>query len=43
MYDALGIGWATSLFGFVSLAMMPIPWAFYIFGPRLRANVKYKP
>jgi multidrug resistance protein len=43
MYNALGVGWATSLFGFISLAMMPIPWAFYIFGPKLRANVKYKP
>jgi multidrug resistance protein len=43
MYDALGIGWATSLFGFISLAMMPIPWVFWIYGPRLRANVGYKP
>lgn len=43
MYDGLGIGWATSLFGFISLAMMPIPWVFYIWGPKLRASVKYKP
>lgn len=43
MYDGLGIGWATSLFGFISLAMMPIPWVFWIWGPKLRANVKYKP
>jgi multidrug resistance protein len=43
MYDGLGIGWATSLFGFISVAMMPIPWVFWMYGPRLRANVKYKP
>lgn len=43
MYEALGIGWATSLFGFISLAMMPIPWVFYVWGPKLRASVKYKP
>lgn len=43
MYGRLGIGWATSLFGFISLAMMPIPWVFYLYGPSLRSNVKYKP
>jgi len=43
MYDGLGIGWATSVFGFISLAMMPIPWVFWLYGARLRANVKYKP
>lgn len=43
MYDAIGIGWATSLFGFISVAMMPIPWVFYVWGPKLRASVKYKP
>lgn len=43
MYDALGIGWATSLFGFISLAMTPIPWIFFVWGPKLRASVKYKP
>jgi multidrug resistance protein len=43
MYNGLGIGWATSLFGFISVVMMPIPWVFWLYGPRLRANVKYKP
>jgi len=43
MYDGLGIGWATSVFGFVSLVMMPIPWVFWLYGPKLRASVKYKP
>lgn len=41
MYGGLGIGWATSLLGFVSLACLPIPWTFYWFGPRLRSCSKY--
>ena len=36
MYDALGIGWGNSLLAFVSLALIPIPLAFYAFGERLR-------
>lgn len=41
MYEGLGIGWATSLLGFVSLACLPIPWAFWYFGPKLRARSEY--
>ncbi|KAH9206921.1 hypothetical protein DL95DRAFT_279649, partial [Leptodontidium sp. 2 PMI_412] len=26
MYEALGIGWAGSVFGFVSLNLAPVPW-----------------
>lgn len=43
MFDGLGVGWATSLFGFISLLMTPIPWLFYLRGEKLRASVKYKP
>lgn len=43
MYRNLGIGWASSLLGFLTLALMPIPFAFYIWGPRLRRNSKYRP
>ncbi|QIX01081.1 hypothetical protein AMS68_006598 [Peltaster fructicola] len=38
MYRALGIGWATSLLGFITVAMMPIPFIFFGFGPRIRAR-----
>ncbi|KAF2737472.1 MFS general substrate transporter [Polyplosphaeria fusca] len=41
MYEAMGIGWATSLLGFVSLAMLPIPFVFFRYGPRIRARSKY--
>ncbi|KAE8167779.1 major facilitator superfamily domain-containing protein [Aspergillus tamarii] len=29
MYKGLGVSWATSILGFVSLAMTPLPWMFY--------------
>ena len=32
MYSALGVPWASSLLGFVALAMAPLPWFFYHFG-----------
>lgn len=41
MYEGLGVGWATSLLGFVSLALTPIPWVFWIWGPRLRVKSRY--
>ncbi|KAK1982115.1 major facilitator superfamily transporter [Colletotrichum cereale] len=36
MYTNLGIGWASSLLGFIALALMPIPWAFFKFGRAIR-------
>lgn len=42
MYERLGIGWATSLLGFVTLAMAPIPWCFQRWGPGLRARSRYQ-
>lgn len=42
MYEALGVGWATSVLGFAALIMAPIPWLFYYFGPRLRARSSYE-
>ena len=36
VYDRLGIAWATSLLGFLSLTMLPIPWVLFKFGPQIR-------
>ncbi|KAI7536006.1 MFS general substrate transporter [Hortaea werneckii] len=36
MYDALGLGWGNSLLAFIALAMVPIPFAFYIWGEKFR-------
>ncbi|KAB8273757.1 major facilitator superfamily domain-containing protein [Aspergillus minisclerotigenes] len=41
MYDRLGISWATSLLGFVSVLMMPVPILFYVYGERLRKLGRY--
>ncbi|PZD31927.1 MFS-1 domain containing protein [Pyrenophora tritici-repentis] len=38
MYEALGIGCAASLLGFLALAMIPIPFLFYKYGPTIRAK-----
>lgn len=43
MYDTLGVAWATSLLGFLSIAMIPIPFVFYFYGPRIRSLSRYTP
>lgn len=41
MYRKLGIPWATSLLGFLSLAMTIVPFAFIKYGHRIRAGSKF--
>lgn len=41
MYRTLGVGWASSLLGFISLTLVPIPYVFYAYGLRLRKNTRY--
>ncbi|KAF2103842.1 MFS general substrate transporter [Rhizodiscina lignyota] len=41
MYDTLGIAWGSSLLGFLSIGMCFIPFAFIIWGDRIRANSKF--
>ena len=41
MYHNLGIPWASSLLGFISLALVPVPFVFYVFGKRIRAKGKW--
>lgn len=40
-YRKLGTPWATSLLGFFTLAMAPIPLLFYLYGPWLRQRSKF--
>ncbi|KAM3079652.1 hypothetical protein ACMFMG_006065 [Clarireedia jacksonii] len=40
MYTRLHVGWATSIFGFISVALMPIPWVLFKWGPSLRRSSK---
>jgi multidrug resistance protein len=43
MYDSLGTQWASSLLGFVALALMPIPLVLIKYGARIRSKSKYAP
>jgi len=43
MYSRLGIPWASSLLGFISILMLPIPWVLYKWGPFLRSKSAFKP
>ncbi|KAH0533501.1 Ascochitine biosynthesis cluster MFS transporter, partial [Trichoglossum hirsutum] len=43
MFKRLGVNWAASLLGFVALAMIPIPIAFYIYGAKIREKSKFAP
>ena len=36
LYSTLGVGWATSVLGFASLACIPIPFALLYAGPWIR-------
>ena len=38
----MGISWAVSVFGFVTLALIPIPWVLFKFGPTIRAKSRYE-
>lgn len=41
MFSSLGIGWASSLLGFVSVALVPVPWVLYMYGHKIRAQSQY--
>ncbi|OLN97197.1 Polyamine transporter 4-like protein 1 [Colletotrichum chlorophyti] len=41
MFSNLGTAWASSLLGFISLALMPVPWAFFKFGKAIRLKSKF--
>ena len=42
MYQKLGTAWATSLLGFIALALMPIPWVLFKYGKTLRSRSSYE-
>lgn len=41
MYKTLGVSWASSLLGFLSLAMSVIPFVFIKYGDRIRENSRF--
>jgi MFS family permease len=42
LYNALGFGWGNSLLGFISIALIPIPALFSIYGERIRTNPRFQ-
>lgn len=43
MYHKLGVDWASSLLGFLCIAMIPAPIGFYFYGKKIRAMSKFSP
>jgi DHA1 family multidrug resistance protein-like MFS transporter len=43
MYEGMGVNWASTLIGGIALLMMPIPFLFYKYGPRIRARSQFSP
>ncbi|KAL1635899.1 hypothetical protein SLS58_010067 [Diplodia intermedia] len=41
MLHNLGVGWGISIFGFFAVALIPIPYLFFVFGKRIRARGKF--
>jgi hypothetical protein len=41
MVHKLGFSWAMTLLGFITVAMIPIPWVFFKWGPILRSKSRY--
>ena len=41
MYEGIGVDWASSLLGFVCLALTPFPVLFYVYGARIRGWSRY--
>ncbi|KAH6613083.1 MFS multidrug transporter-like protein [Boeremia exigua] len=42
MYKGMGIDWATSLLGFVSVVCIPIPWILFFYGHKIRSRSGYE-
>lgn len=38
MYAKLGLGWGNSVLAFISVAMLPVPWVFLLYGERIRTR-----
>lgn len=41
MYMNEGVGWASSILGFLSVLMIPLPFIFYVYGARIRSWSKH--
>ncbi|KAK0613928.1 MFS transporter [Immersiella caudata] len=42
MVNNLGIGWACTVLALISVAMLPIPWILFRYGPRIRSRSQFE-
>lgn len=40
-YENLGVHWTLTILGAISALMVPVPYAFYRYGPKIRSWSKY--
>jgi hypothetical protein len=38
LFVSLGVGWGSSVLAFIAIAMLPVPFAFYTYGERIRGK-----
>lgn len=43
MFEGMGVNWASTLIGGIALLLLPIPFLFYKYGPRIRARSQFSP
>ncbi|KAK8159651.1 putative MFS multidrug transporter [Phyllosticta citrichinensis] len=41
LLHAIGVDWGISIFGFVAVALIPIPYLFFVYGERIRARGEF--
>ncbi|PYI00164.1 putative bicyclomycin resistance protein [Aspergillus ellipticus CBS 707.79] len=41
LFDSLGINWAATLLGGIAVLCIPLPWTFFIWGPKLQTKTKF--
>ncbi|TVY41892.1 Polyamine transporter [Lachnellula subtilissima] len=42
MYNGMGFQWASSLLGFVTVVLLPVPWVLFLFGEKIRRRSAYE-
>jgi hypothetical protein len=43
LYNSLGLGWGNSVLGFISIALLPVPFLFVKYGESIRKNPRFQP
>lgn len=41
MYQGIGVDWATSVLGFIAIALAPVPIVFFVWGAKIRKASRF--